>query len=86
MKKLAVLVKKQHYRKPLLRSLMKNFVDKTVQRQFLGIFLDVKAFVLEHTYNPSNNYQINGVHCGTERIEKNGDCSARAGAKLLRDS
>jgi len=84
--KLAVLVKKESLMEPLLHSLLKLFVARIAKRQFLCIFDGAKAFVLEQTYIPFNIYQKIGVHRGTERIEENGCCAARVGAKLHRDS
>ena len=54
MEKLAVLVKKEVLSAPLLHVLLKLFVVRIVNWRFLRIFGGVKAFVLEHTYTPSN--------------------------------
>jgi hypothetical protein len=86
MEKLAVLVKKETLTEPLLHSLLKLFVARISKRRFLCIFGGAKAFVLERTYTLLNIYHKNGVHCGIERIEENGRCAARVGAKLHRDS
>ncbi len=86
MENLEVLVKKESLMEPLLHSLLKLFVARISKRQVLCIFRVAKAFVLEHTYTPFNIYQKNGVHRGKERIEENGCCAARVGAKLHRDS
>ena len=79
-----VLVKKEAVMEPLLHGLLKLFVVRIVKKQVFCMFFGAKAFVLEHTYNLFNTCHKTGVHCGKERIEENGCCSARAGAKLLR--
>jgi hypothetical protein len=81
-----VLVKKEALMEPLLHGLLKLFVARIVKKQVLCIFFGAKAFVLEHTYNLPNTRHKTGVHCGKERNEKNGCCSARVGTKLQRDS
>ena len=81
-----VLVKKETVMEPLLHGLLKLFVVRIVKKQVLCMFFGAKAFVLEHTYNLFNTCHKIGVHCGKERIEENGCCSARVGAKLQRDS
>ena len=71
---------------PFLHGLLKLFGVRIVKRHVLCTFFGAKAFVLEQTYTPLNTHYKNGVHCGKERIEKNGCCAARVGAKLRRHS
>jgi len=80
------LVKKETVMESLLHGLLKLFVARIVKKHVLCMFFGTKAFVLEHTYNLCKARHKTGVHCGKERNEENGCCSARVGTKLQRDS
>jgi hypothetical protein len=68
-----------------LHVLLKLFVARIVKKKVLCVFFGSKAFVLEYTYSLFNIYHKTGVHCGKERNEENGCCSARVETKLQRD-
>ena len=59
--KLVVLVKKGALMKLLLYGLLTLFVARIAKRGLLGSLHDVKAFVLEHTNNPSIIYCEKGL-------------------------
>ena len=55
MEKFVLSVKKEALALPLLPVLLKLFIDRSLCRRFLGVFDDIKAFVLEQ---PNNLFNI----------------------------
>ena len=55
MEKFVLSVKKEALALPLLPVLLKLFIDRSLYRRFLGVFDDIKAFVLEQ---PNNLFNI----------------------------